>query len=114
MTEAEGQGPREPDSPSQSHGHSADRVLIERIEAQLAQRLEAEREPVGSLWRTVAQVGSLGWLLALPPVLGAFLGHLLDMRFETGITWALGLLFLGLCAGAYFFWRTVQQAQGGP
>jgi len=85
--------------------------LIERIQAQQAKRLEAEREPVGSLWRTVAQVGTLGWLLALPPVVGAFVGHLLDVRLETGITWALGLLFLGLLAGGYFFWRTVQEAQ---
>ena len=109
MSEPEEPTPLVPEAPSPSS--SSDRVLIERIQAQQAKRLEAEREPVGSLWRTVAQVGSLGWLLALPPVVGAFVGHLLDLRFQTGITWALGLLFLGLFAGAYFFWRTVQEAQ---
>mgnify|MGYP002636826717 CR=1 FL=1 len=110
MTEPEEPSPARPSTPP-TPPHSTDRILIERIQEQQAERLKAEREPVGSLWRTVAQVGTLGWLLALPPVLGAFLGHLLDMRLQTGITWALGLLFMGLLAGAYFFWRTVQEAQ---
>ena len=108
-TDLEGLAPAAPEPPASIPGR--DQLLIARIRAQEAKRLKAEREPVGSLWRTVAQVGSLGWLLALPPVGGAFVGHLLDRRLQTGITWALGLLFLGLLCGAYFFWRAVQEAQ---
>ena len=107
--------PTEPDAPEDEglprSRQPTDRVLIERIERQKTERLRASREPAGSLWRTVAQVGTLGWLIALPPVLGAFLGHLIDMRLDTGITWAIGLLFLGLAMGGYFFWRTVVEAE---
>jgi len=107
--------PEEPEAPENEglprSRQRTDRVLIERIERQKTERLRASREPAGSLWRTVAQVGTLGWLIALPPVLGAFLGHLIDMRLDTGITWAIGLLFLGLGMGGYFFWRTIQEAE---
>lgn len=106
--------PGETDLPTESRQPS-DKVLIERIEREKRDRERLKKEPVGSLWRTVAQVGILGWLIALPPVLGAFFGHLLDMRLGSGVTWALGLLFLGLAVGAYFFWRAIQEAEGkGP
>lgn len=90
-----------------------DSDVLRQVERQHEQRERAAREPAGSLWRTVAQVGTLGWLIALPPVVGAFSGHLLDMRLDSGITCALALMTLGLAVGAYFFWQAVRQAGGG-
>jgi ATP synthase protein I len=57
----------------------------------------------------VAHVGVLGWLIALPTVGGAYLGHRLDERFDAGITWALCFLSLGLAGGGYLLWRTFHQ-----
>ncbi len=87
----------------------SDRLLVERVRRQHELREKARREPVGSLWRTVAHVGTLGWLIALPPVACAFLGHLLDMRLGTGIAMALGLMLVGLSIGGYFYWRAIQE-----
>jgi F0F1-type ATP synthase assembly protein I len=44
----------------------------------------------------LAQVTSLAWNLALPPVGGVILGHFIDSRTDTGNTWTLSLLVLGI------------------
>lgn len=44
----------------------------------------------------LAQVTSLAWNLALPPVGGVILGHFIDSRTNTGNTWTLSLLVLGI------------------
>jgi predicted F0F1-ATPase subunit len=80
-----------------------------RVESHAQRVRTAQAEPAGSLWRSVAKVGSLGWLMALPPAGGALLGHHLDRRTGGGITWALGFLFLGLVASGYYLWREVRE-----
>lgn len=44
----------------------------------------------------LAQVTTISWNLALPPVGGAILGHYIDNRTQSGITWTLSLLALGV------------------
>lgn len=44
----------------------------------------------------LAQVTTISWNLALPPVGGAILGHYIDGRTQSGITWTLSLLVLGV------------------
>lgn len=90
-----------------------DARLAERVRLEHERRERARREPVGHLWRTVAQVGTLGWLLAVPAAVGALIGHELDRRFAGGVTWALGLLLLGLAAGGWLVWRAIRDARGG-
>lgn len=101
----------EPSTEGPSKLTETDRILLSRVRQQQSRAERARREPAGSLWRTVAQVGTLGWLIALPPVAGAFLGHMLDMRYQTGVVWALSLLGLGLVVAAYFFWRSMREAE---
>ncbi|MGE0710658.1 MAG: AtpZ/AtpI family protein [Planctomycetota bacterium] len=81
--------------------------LSDRVARYRSREQRARHESEGSFWRTLGQVGALGWLIALPTALGAFLGHLLDKRMGTGVTWALGLLALGLGAGLYSLWRAM-------
>ncbi len=58
-----------------------------------------------SLWVEVSRVGTLGWLLALPIVGGALLGHMIDRALGTGLSFALGLLGLGLAIAGYALFR---------
>lgn len=44
----------------------------------------------------LAQVTTISWNLALPPVVGALLGHYIDGRTDGGGTWTLSLLVLGV------------------
>jgi ATP synthase protein I len=88
-----------------------DEPLAERVERYKRREDRAREESSGSVWRTIGRVGALGWLIALPLVLGAFLGHMLDERMGSGITWALGGMALGLAAGLYFLWCTIREVR---
>jgi len=61
----------------------------------------------GIFWQSVAALGVVGWMIALPAVAGTFLGKYLDRRFaETGsISWTITLMLLGLALGIYSVWR---------
>jgi len=85
--------------------------LLERVREQEALQAKAKRTSSRSLWRTVAHVGALGWLIALPTVGGAYLGHRLDRRLGSGITYAMLFLTLGLACGGYLLWRTFEQVE---
>ena len=65
----------------------------------------ARREGTPSLARTLAMVGSLGWLVVVPTVLGMFAGRWLDTRLGTGITLTAALLLLGLVFGCSLAWK---------
>lgn len=69
--------------------------------AQVAQRL--------TFWQGLGLVGSVGWIVALPTLVGAFLGRWIDARSGTGIFWTLSLLFAGLTFGCAGAWRHVRE-----
>lgn len=70
-----------------------------------ARRMREARSRSERFWSGLALVGALGWMLVLPMVGGVLLGHYLDQRFGTGVSFSLALLLLGLGAGAYGVWR---------
>ena len=74
-----------------------------------AQRLSRARRRQGGFWRQVAQVGSLGFVFALPLVAGAALGHVVAERTGRPV-FALALLLVGLLAGAFGSWRLIRQS----
>ncbi|WP_139558563.1 AtpZ/AtpI family protein [Methylotetracoccus oryzae] len=76
-----------------------------RWEATIRRRVErmrqAERDRPGLLAQT-AYLGTLGLVVVLPMVGGAFLGRWLDERLPGFcIHWTLSLLFAGLVVGVY-------------
>ncbi|HZV03202.1 MAG TPA: AtpZ/AtpI family protein [Planctomycetota bacterium] len=55
----------------------------------------------------VALVGSLGWLVVVPTLLGTWAGWRLDRRFESGIFWTAAGLMVGVSVGSYLLWRSL-------
>ncbi len=63
------------------------------LEPELAKKLPEEpRQGLGLL----AQVTTLAWDLVVPIVGGVLLGEYLDRRMESGLTWTLALLVIGV------------------
>lgn len=85
----------------------------EEISSAISELEELERRAQSSrgrnLWVQVSRVGTLGWLIALPIVGGALLGHLIDRRLDTGLTFTLALLMLGLVLAGYALWRHTRE-----
>jgi len=72
-------------------------------------RLE-RREPTGaSFWRSLSVLGTVGWSIALPATAGAWLGHRLDVRLDSGVRFTLMLLTAGVMLGSVVAWRVVRE-----
>jgi ATP synthase protein I len=68
----------------------------------------ARREPPGrSFWRSLSVLGTVGWSIAVPAAAGAWLGHRLDLRFDSGVRFTLMLLTAGVMLGSFVAWRVV-------
>lgn len=79
-------------------------------------RRQAERVRSGrrlSFWQGLGLIGTIGWMVSLPAVLGAFLGRWLDSRYSSGVFWTLSLLVLGVSLGCFTAWRHAQQELKG-
>jgi len=75
-------------------------------------RRQAERAAANqhmTFWEGLGLVGSVGWMVVLPALLGAFVGRWIDRRSATGVFWTLSLLFVGLALGCSSAWRHVHQ-----
>ena len=68
-----------------------------------------QREGERSLGRNLAMIGSLGWLIVTPMLLGVSLGRWIDRAYGTGIFWTASLIFIGLIIGCWLAWKRVQE-----
>ena len=87
-----------------------DNAFIREIDQQARRYHEGRRQRV---WQGLAQVGTLGWMVALPAVGGALLGRWLDRHYATGIFWTLSLLMLGVMIGCLAAWRAMSRELHG-
>lgn len=82
--------------------------LRRKVESQVRRMKKAEKERPNLLAQTV-YIGTLGLLLVLPVVAGAYLGHWLDSLVSGySIRWTMSMLFLGVVVGGlnvYLFIR---------
>jgi ATP synthase protein I len=69
-------------------------------------KLEARRRKPDSVWFGLGMLGLVGWSIAVPTLIGVFIGHWLDGRYVSGISWTLTLMLTGLiigCLNAYYW-----------
>ena len=65
------------------------------------------------VWQGLAQLGTVGWMVALPAVGGAFLGRWVDGLYRTGAFWTLSLMTVGLTIGCAAAWRAMNRELHG-
>ena len=83
--------------------------LRERVEHQ-ARRMKRAEEDRPTLLAQTVYVGTLGLVLVLPVVLGAYLGHWLDGRLAGySMRWTLSLILVGLVVGAVNVYLLVRE-----
>jgi ATP synthase protein I len=81
-----------------------------------AAHLAAERarkgaeEPEPSLGARLGQIGSLGWTIVVPTLIGLVIGHWLDRRFATGVFFSAPLIMIGAGLGFWFAWKWMHRA----
>jgi ATP synthase protein I len=72
-------------------------------------RLERREPSAASFWRSLSVLGTVGWSISLPAVAGAWLGHRLDVKLESGVRFTLMLLVAGVMLGSVVAWRVVRE-----
>jgi len=78
-----------------------------QVQRQQARIEKGRREKGMSFWRYVGLIGSVGWGVVVPMIVGIMLGRLVDRKAGTSYEWTLGLMVLGLALGCFNAWRMV-------
>lgn len=81
--------------------------LDEAVGRRRARREAFHRDGERSLASNLAMVGTLGWLVVVPTLLGTFAGRWLDRQMDVGVTFTSALMCLGLVAGCFLAWKKV-------
>ncbi|MDA8230912.1 MAG: AtpZ/AtpI family protein [Magnetospirillum sp.] len=83
-----------------------DQPLIDNVRRRLKGQEEAGRN---SLLANLGVIGFLGWLIVAPILAGLALGHWLDARLGTGITFTGACVSAGAVLGSWLAWRRIHQ-----
>lgn len=97
---------------AEEHGatnHEGRDEMQEVVRRRQSRRDQWLREGERPLWKNLSMVGTLGWLIVVPTVLGVFTGRWLDARFGTGVLFSGALIFLGACLGFYLAWKRMNE-----
>ncbi|NCD07850.1 MAG: F0F1 ATP synthase subunit [Negativicutes bacterium] len=82
--------------------------LSEKIEKSAKRKYKAQQRRKNK-WLYLGVVGSIGWLVVVPTLVGAAAGLWLDRHFPQALSQALALMLAGLAVGCFNAWRWVEQ-----
>jgi len=66
---------------------------------------------LGTFWRSLSILGSVGWPIVLLTAGGAILGFWLDRRLNSGVRYALLFVTCGSILGSWIAWHLVGAAR---
>lgn len=81
---------------------------LKRIDDRRRTRHEREKKGV---WFGLGMIGLVGWSVAVPTLIGAAAGILLDTRTDTRYSWTIMLLFAGVITGSIIAWAWINREQ---
>lgn len=81
---------------------------LKRIDRRKRTRNKREQEGV---WFGIGMIGLVGWSVALPTVLGAAAGIIIDTRTDSSYSWTIMLLFAGVVTGCIIAWMWINREQ---
>ncbi|SON55135.1 putative F0F1-ATPase subunit [Hartmannibacter diazotrophicus] len=94
----------EPDAPRE---HDPVESAAERDAARRKAGIEA---PEPSLGARLGQIGALGWITIMPILIGLYIGHLIDVAVDGGITFSAALIMVGAAVGLWSGWRWMNRS----
>lgn len=79
-------------------------------------RREARRQRLAkgekaAFYRSLTLLGTLGWLIVAPLLIGTFGGRWLDHLLGAGVAWTLGGATAGLALGGWMAWRKLVESE---
>lgn len=80
--------------------------FVEKIGTKEVRKVKARRKKGQGIWFGLGMIGTIGWSIAVPTLIGVALGIWIDKRWPSRISWTLTFLFVGLvlgCINAYYW-----------
>ncbi len=90
---------------------SPEEELLEKIERDSQKKIKAQEEG-SEIMFGLGLFGIVGWSIAVPTLMGIFLGVFLDKKFTQSFSWTLTLLFAGVVIGSLNAWHWIKQKTG--
>lgn len=89
--------------------------FIRQITSKERRKETAKRVGKVSLVYGLGMVGLVGWSVAIPTLMGIWIGMWMDERLPSQHSWTLTMLFIGLilgCINAWYWVRTMLRIRG--
>ena len=90
---------------------SPEEELLEKIDGDAKKKIKAQEEG-SEIMFGLGLFGIVGWSIAVPTLMGIFLGVFLDKRFTQSFSWTLTLLFAGVVIGSLNAWHWIKEKTG--
>ena len=81
------------------------------IDVKEKRKLRARGKKTDEVWFGLGMFGMVGWSVAIPTIIGIFLGVWIDMKWSGPYSWTLMLLVIGLAVGCMNAWFWVNRQQ---
>lgn len=93
----------EPEKRSAALGRKIGRKARRKIRARTKEQ---------SIWSWLGAMGLVGWSVAVPTVVGVFLGRWMDTHWPGPVSWTLTMLVAGVAVGCLTAWFWVKREGG--
>jgi ATP synthase protein I len=85
--------------------------MIVHIEGKQVRKIRARRSEDGGTWFGLGMMGTIGWTVVVPTLLGVVLGAWIDAHWPSSVSWTLVLLIGGLLLGCVNAWLWIAREQ---
>ena len=86
-----------------------DKKFPDEVGVREKRKLRAREKKSEEVWFGLGMFGMVGWSVAVPTVLGIFLGVWIDLKWAGRYSWTLMLMVLGLIMGCLNAWFWVSR-----
>ena len=85
--------------------------MIADIEGKQRRKIKARKNHDRGIWFGLGMIGTVGWAIVLPTLLGLALGIWIDRTWPSVISWRLVLMIVGVIVGSFnaFWWVLREQ-----
>ena len=80
--------------------------FVEKIGMNEVRKAKSRRKKDQGVWFGLGMIGTIGWSIAVPTLIGVALGIWIDKSWPSRISWTLTFLLVGLvlgCINAYYW-----------
>jgi len=90
------------------------RDVSRKIGQKEQRRLKAKKEEKrANVWLGLSMFGLVGWSVTIPTLIGIAIGIWLDSKMNSGVTWTLAGLVVGVAVGSLAAWYWINQEGHG-